>query len=330
MRKHWLTILQGILSLLLICHLLGSPSLRAEALKILLNAEPHWLLLGFTTAILTESLCAVRWWLILKIFGTPVSLPRVFAFCGAGLFFSLGLPGAAGGDAFRILYVIRLYPRSKLRVSLTVLADRLCGLVALVVAFGLVATFRHHLFEGDPHAGMILKAAAMTLGSVVILVSLWAIFSTWRPAKKIWLPLEPMRKLGDRVGLVFPKLARNPKFLGAAILVSFPSLAFHFTTYFCSMQAFNIPIRIGEVFTVMPLVDTLILLPVTLFGIGLRETLFEQLLGGLFGVPLGAATLASLGGFGLQAAVAILGGLMIPFTTPARLNSSFNREALPS
>ena len=327
MRKYWLAIIQGILSLALIWHLFSSQTLRVEALKVIANAEPHWLVLGSITAILTESLCAVRWWLILRLFGTPVSFPRVFAFCGAGLFFSLGLPGAAGGDAFRILYVIRLYPRSKLRVSLTVLADRLCGLVALVVAFGVVVAFQHQLFEADPHTKVILKAASVTLGSVVLLVSLWAIFSTWRPAKKIWAPLEPMRKIGDRLGLVFPKLASDPKLLASAVLVSFPSLACHFTTYFFSMRAFNIQIRFSEVFTVMPLVDTMILLPVTLFGIGLRETLFEQLLGGLFGVPLGAATLASLGGFGLQAAVAILGGLLIPFTTPApvknkRINNS--------
>lgn len=316
MRKYWLAILQGVLSLTLILNLFSNHGLRVQALKVISNAEPHWLALGFITAILTESLCAVRWWFILRLFGTPVGLPRVFAFCGAGLFFSLGLPGAAGGDAFRILYVIRLYPRSKWRVSLTVLADRLCGLVALVVSFALVTAARHQLFEGDPHAKAILKAATITLGSVVTLVSLWALFSTWRPSTRIWQPLEPMRKIGDRLGLVFPKLASDPKLLTAAVLVSFPSLACHFTTYFFSMRAFNILIRFSEVFTVMPIVDTLILLPVTLYGIGLRETLFEQLLGGLFGVPLGAATLASLGGFGLQALVAILGGLMIPFTTP--------------
>jgi len=69
---------------------------------------------------------------------------------------------------------------------------------------------------------------------------------------------------------------------------------------------------------VMPFIDTLILLPVSLFGIGLRENLFEQLLAGLFGVTSGAATMTSLGGFGLQAFVAILGGLLIPFTLPDR------------
>ena len=327
MRKYWLAILQGILSLALIWHLFSSPTLRVEVADVIANAKPHWILLGSMTALLTECLCAVRWWFILRLFGTPVSLPRVFAFCGAGLFFSLGLPGAAGGDAFRIIYVIRLYPRSKLRASLTVLADRLCGLVALVIAFAVVAIFQHQRFEGDPHTKVILKAASFTLGSIVLLVSLWAIFSTWRPAKKIWLPLDPIRKIGDRLGLVFPKLARNPKLLAAAVFVSFPSLAFHFATYFFSMRAFNIQIRFSEVFTVMPIVDTLILLPVTLFGIGLRETLFEQLLGGLFGVPLGAATLASLGGFGLQATVALLGGLMIPFTTPPPILSSQSNKS---
>jgi hypothetical protein len=71
-----------------------------------------------------------------------------------------------------------------------------------------------------------------------------------------------------------------------------------------------------DFFTIMPIVETLILLPITLYGVGLRETLFEHLLGGMFHIPHGAATLTSLGGFGLQAAVGLLGGLLIPFTTP--------------
>ncbi|MCX8494468.1 MAG: hypothetical protein ORN23_09620, partial [Chthoniobacterales bacterium] len=61
--------------------------------------------------------------------------------------------------------------------------------------------------------------------------------------------------------------------------------------------------------------DTLVAMPITLFGIGLRETLFQELLGTIYSVPGGAAALISLGGFGLQATVSILGGLLVPFTT---------------
>ena len=81
-------------------------------------------------------------------------------------------------------------------------------------------------------------------------------------------------------------------------------------------MAFGLGLSLRDMLGVMPLVDTLTMLPVTLFGIGLRETLFEYLLGGLWNIAAGSATLASLGGFTLQAAVALLGGLLIPFTAP--------------
>ena len=67
----------------------------------------------------------------------------------------------------------------------------------------------------------------------------------------------------------------------------------------------------------MPVVDTLVAIPITLFGIGLRETLFQELLGTIYSVPGGAAALISLGGFGLQATVSLLGGLLAPFAPAA-------------
>jgi hypothetical protein len=63
----------------------------------------------------------------------------------------------------------------------------------------------------------------------------------------------------------------------------------------------------------MPIVDTLTMLPVALYGLGLREALFNVLLGTFFGTPSAAATLISLGGFGAQAVVALLGAAFLPF-----------------
>jgi hypothetical protein len=63
----------------------------------------------------------------------------------------------------------------------------------------------------------------------------------------------------------------------------------------------------------MPIIDTITMLPITLYGIGLRETLFKHLLGGLYGIPNGSVVMASLTGFALQAAVALLGGMAIPW-----------------
>ena len=317
MRKYWLIILQCVLSILLIWHLFGNDSLRSEAARVIRAADPFLLVAGFGTAILCELLCALRWWFMLRAFGTPVSFARTCAFCGAGLFFSLSLPGGAGGDAFRIIYVMRLYPKHRLRAALSVLADRLCGLAALVLSLGISLTFRRSLFVFDPSAHAILNAATMMLGSVVVLVLLWWL-SSLPLLHTLWFPFTPARiqKRAIRMGRVFSSLTRQPKLVAAGLLTSIVALAVHFTTYFFSARAFKLPLSLMDIFTVMPVVETLILLPVTLYGVGLRETLFEHLLGGMFHIPHGAATLTSLGGFGLQAAVGLLGGLLIPFTAP--------------
>ena len=316
MRKYWLVLLQGAFSVFLIWHIFSNPSLRSEVSRVLAAADPRWLGIGLLAALLNESFAAVRWWLVLRAFGTPVGLGRVFLFCGAGIFFSLGLPGTAGGDAFRILYIIRLYPKKKLRASLSVLADRLCGLVSSTLALSLSVGLRYPLFAHDPVTRQILMAAIALLGGTLFLVFLWWL-TTFPGIRTLWVPenMDSLRRRVSHLGYVFSGLTGRPGLIGAGILASVGAIMAHFTTYFCSARAFTLPVSLEDIFTVMPVVDTLIVLPVTLFGIGLRETLFNQLLGSLFAIPSGAATLTSLGGFGLQAAVALLGAFCVPFTT---------------
>ena len=320
MRKYWLAGLQGILSVILIWRLFENPTLRSNAENILLTADIRWMLVGLSSALLTESICAVRWWLMLRLFGIPMRLPQVFAFCGAGLFFSLGLPGAGGGDVFRILYIIQKYPDQKLKASLSVLADRLCGLVALVATFTATVLPNWKLFHSDPHTRFFTSLSTIILCSVVVLLFLWWI-TTLKPIKNLSLPFKRLSERPDRMGEIFSELAKRPRLVLLGVTSSALALAMHFTTYFCTSQAFNIKVSLCDILTIMPVVDTIILLPVTLYGVGLRETLFESLLGSLYGVDYGAAVLASLGGFGLQAFVALLGGLMIPFISLKREQS---------
>lgn len=314
MRKYWFAILQAAVSVLLIYKLFHNAGFRAEISQVLSSAEPHWLLMGLGSALVTEAFCAVRWWLMLRIFGTPISLGRAFLYCGAGLFFSLGLPGMGGGDAFRILYIARLYPNRKMQAATSVLVDRLCGLVALILAFALTASFQYRLFASNPHTHAMLRSCAIMLAVVVFLLFVWWLTTIPRiNALRTPKLIEPMRYRFDRFGSFFKELARHPRLLAVAMLVSVIALAAHFTTYFMSAKAFALPVGLPEIFTVMPLVDTLILLPISLYGVGVRENLFELLLGGLFGLSQGAATLTSLGGFVLQASVALLGAASVPW-----------------
>ena len=178
---------------------------------------------------------------------------------------------------------------------------------------------RHAQFAAHPESYAILAAAGTVLVIAALLVLLWWM-TTWPSLHQKWIHLAPakIRPQAVRLGHIFAWMGRHPRPVLAALALSCAALLTHFTTYWFSVRAFGLQLSLGDLFAIMPLVDTLTMLPVTLYGIGLRETLFEYLLGGLFGIAPGAATLASLGGFSLQAAVALLGGLLIPFTAPRK------------
>lgn len=318
LRKNWLTLLQVLFSVFLLYRVFGDASLRGEAAALMARANPWWVVAGIAIALAGELLCAVRWSLMLKVFGVPLGFGRVCAFSLAGLFYSFFFPGAGGGDAFRIIYVIRLYPDQKRRAVMSVIADRLCGLVALVIALGIAFVFRGW-FPADTHARSALNVSLTVLSVPVVLVFFWWLSTFPRMQKKgaHFIPRRvrrPILVLGEN----FWKIVNHPQSIFTGVAVSCAALAAHFTTYFFSALAFGVSVSLAGMFLVMPVVDALILLPVTFFGIGLRETLFQGLLGGMFGVSPGAATLVAMGGFGFQAAVGLLGGLLVPFTTPAR------------
>ena len=313
MKKHLLPILQAGVTIYILARLFGDEELRANAVRVVSEADWRWLAGAVVAAAASELLCATRWWVVLRAFGTPLKWREAVAFSAIGLFYSLGLPGSAGGDAMRTLYVIERFPDKKLPAALSVLADRLCGLAALILALGWTLTENHGLFLEGRLGGGIVLAAVFMLGGAALLLGLW--WTTTIPAIRGHIE-KRAKKLGLhflQTGEIFNRMIANPRAMLAGIGLSALSLAAHFGGYWLSAQAFGSGIGAGVVFGIMPVVDTLTMIPVTLYGLGLREALFAVLLGEFYGIPAGTATLISLGGFSAQALVALSGILFLPF-----------------
>ncbi len=293
---------------------------------MLSQVNPLWAIGGLASALLCELLCAVRWLIMLRIFNIPIGFGRVCAFSFAGLFYSLFLPGAGGGDFFRIIYVIRLHPGQKRRAVVSVIADRLCGLVALAIFLSVVFLFRDAFPVGSP-ARMILGVSLLVLSVSVALVFLWWMTTLPFMQKRARFIPARVRESMVLLGKNFWEILRHPGGVFAGVAVSCAALLAHVATYFFSALAFGVFTSFWGMFLIMPVVDAFILLPVTFFGVGLRETLFQNLLGSMYGVAPAAAALAALGGFGFQAVIGLLGGLLIPFTTPSVSTKAPERRA---
>lgn len=77
---------------------------------------------------------AVRWWLILRVAGIRLGYRQVASLTLIGSFFSTWLPGAAGGDAARAVYLYRSLGTSRTRAVLTIVIDRVFALTGLLGA----------------------------------------------------------------------------------------------------------------------------------------------------------------------------------------------------
>ena len=313
MKKYLLPILQATVTIYILATLFGNEALRGNAAQAFAAANFTWLAGAACAAALSETLCATRWWVILHAFGLPLRWRDAVAFSAIGLFYSLGLPGSAGGDAVRTMYVMRHFPDKKTASAFSVLADRLCGLAALVVFMAASLAWNHNtLLSGEMGRGIVFSAASL-LGGSLLLLGLW--WTTSIPALRDFVRRRHPRFSPHLLesGAIFHKMAQRPGAVATGCGLAAMALAAHFLGYYFSSRAFGSSLQIGGIFSIMPIVDTLTMLPLALYGLGLREALFNALLGAFFNTPSATATLISLGGFGAQAMVALCGVLFLPF-----------------
>jgi uncharacterized protein (TIRG00374 family) len=122
--------------------------------------------LGFFIGVLIGS---VRWLWLLGVNQLGVSWPQAFRLTWIGIFFNNVVPGLTGGDLVKAFYIARLTGK-KTRPILTVIVDRIMGLVALAVLTAIVLFWK----LDDPQFRLIAYGvwaglALLLMGSTAVL-----------------------------------------------------------------------------------------------------------------------------------------------------------------
>ena len=306
MPRRLVPILQALVTVALLVWIFVDPRVREEASALWKVADRQWVLAGLLVGGVGELAGVLRWWCCLRLAGLAVGLRRAAALHFMGLFATLFLPGAVGGDAVKIAWLAAEFPARKIGGLLAARMDRLSGFVIIAAAVFAVAAFRHEWFERTPVTAAILHGVVLTLALAALGLAFWAVTShpRLRDRHPRWLPMRArIIEISGIFGLFF---AGGWRAL-ATIALSAVNFAGHFLIFYCAARALAVPVPLADVLTVMPIIDVITMLPVTLSGIGLREVSFETLLGALCGVAPGAAVLVSLGGFAIYACWSLVG-----------------------
>ncbi|MEZ5989621.1 MAG: lysylphosphatidylglycerol synthase transmembrane domain-containing protein [Planctomycetota bacterium] len=113
---------------------------RPGLLTVVKAIEVGTFLLGALCYFVVASFSSIRWWWLLRVNGIPVGRLQAFRLTWIGIFFNNVVPGLTGGDVVKAVWVARL-AGEKTRPILSVLVDRVLGLLALGLLAAVVVLF---------------------------------------------------------------------------------------------------------------------------------------------------------------------------------------------
>ena len=297
------------------------PQKRAQIGRALGAADWRWLAASWLVYGLVETIATVRWQMLLRVQGIVLGWFRVGVIVMVGLFFNMFLPGLVGGDAVRLYLLFQKVPNRKTRATLSVAMDRVIGLTSLLVLAALVVVCRFGWLNQAPRTKQLTYLALALLGGASLVAVLLLAAMGWRRKPRLprWLPFR--QELGQ-VGKALHLYRQHAPVLVGAFVLTLAAHLTYYASYYCALRSLPAPAggeaRWLDFFSIMPLVNTITGVPISFGGVGVRETLFQTLLGQLAHVPVALAALSASLGYAVQASWGIIGGLAYLLVRPGR------------
>lgn len=272
----------------------------------------RWLAAGVALAGCSITFHGLRWWLFLRGQSLDVTAGRAVELTMIDSLFGLASVSGIGGDAARIILLMRDHPGKKLVIALAVMADHLAGLVSLALVFFIVSAARFDALANQSVLGKgVIQFAWFYLGGGLAMVALIFICASPPMHRRIHANGRFDRwPFMVRIPELYDVYRRRWKYAVGGLGVSFLMLFAFFSSYYCGMRAVGGTAEYGAVVSAMPVIDAISGMPISVAGVGVREKLFQVLMNDLAGVAPDTAVAASLAGFACNVFWALAGALL--------------------
>lgn len=267
-----------LVSALLVTFVLSRLSLE-DIRQAMQDPSWGWLAAAFLVYAVSAVGGAMQWAWILKAAGITAPGREIRRLYFIGLFFNNFLPANIGGDAYKIVDLGRREHRAT-GVFCATLLDRLIGLTALTT----VAVI---FLLGAVLGGIALPTLALALIPVVLLLMAGLAFLLSRRLG-LWLP-RLVGRLGwaglarwlESVTAEFAHYRPRVRWLNGIFLFSLLVQTLRMVTHLLVAFALGyalLPEQMVQLMVLVPMLALSLILPITINGIGLRESVAGQLL----------------------------------------------------
>jgi len=269
-------------------------------LRALLELTPLAVVTCFAILLVSIPVAAVPWAILLRVVGVSIRLVDLLHFVAIGVLTNVLLLGSIGGDAIRGLYAWRALGHSGSRVAVSILADRVFGLLAVLFMSLIFSLLYWHRMQQVPAlaalgTSIIATAAACVVGGGV----LFGVPDLTRPLEARLLRWPRVARLIAEVREMILMLRTSPLALLAAFAVAVLAETLKIGALSVADYMFAVPLTL--------LANAL---PLTPSGIGVGEAAFDQICRWLEPTPSGAAYSSIFFAFRLVSTLTCIPGLV--------------------
>lgn len=191
---------------------------KIDVKHVLTSVDRGFLSAAFVCFGLGFFLAAYRWYLLLGHIEVNLSLSIVLRLALIGQFFNLFVPGGVGGDLIKMYYLKKESKERFPEAVLTVLLDRIIGLVGLLLVALLAIALSPELFkEPSPKMQAILLVVLLAgIGALAVAI----LFLAWPLLAKFGhLAARFTSKLPEKLARILERIAQSFTLLRSSPLV---------------------------------------------------------------------------------------------------------------
>lgn len=261
MKKKLVGLLKLSVSVALIAYLFSIVDLSGLAERYR-TIDPWFLLLAVVLLVAQVAISALKWKLILRADGLDTPYLGLLRAYYIGNFLSLFLPSSFGGDIYRV-YAVTSANKSLGKTTSSVLFDRLTGLLALLT----IALFAYVSLPGGRYDLALIVLYAAGIASFAVMTSARVVDSL-RESDLKWIAkgsvlLASFRTYRNDAGMLWKVLVLSLVFQFGIVVIN--------KIYALSL---SIGIAFHELLVIIPLVYLTEVLPISINGIGVRDSAF--------------------------------------------------------
>ncbi len=255
------------------------------------NARLDILLFSFLVLWMAHYVCIYRWRILMRPLMPVLTLPQLFGIYCIGLFFNLTFPTVIGGDVVKMYYAGRPSKSYAQSFAATFL-DRDAGMFAMMIIACCAILAYPVMVPGIPVSLIVWSAfAAFILGNIGIFSPYFHRLLTGLLRR---LHLSGIAMKVDTISNAFQIMGKHKSVLIGSMAISFLNQLLVIASTWIMAFGLGIHVSFSSVLIFVPVITLISMIPISLNGMGLRETAFLSLFGAIGVLPASCIALGVL------------------------------------